>query len=183
VPAAADPVVSFEPVEVDVNLSGYTFTIAAIPAAVWVPILTGDRIDGLDILPGLLTDQDQQRFDDLMFDGELELDQLAKTIYEIIAAASGHSWWWTMNLLSVVRGTNGSQWLGEMARYDASKMSLAGWVNALYALLVRNQKPEDRMRIDGELEMPPPGVDVEISEADQLATEATFFTMMRQSGG
>jgi len=179
VPAAANPGVAFEPVEIDVTFSSEQFTIPAHPASVWLPILTDAETDALDIIPGLLYDEDQDRFDELIFANGLDAEELKQVIYELIGEASGHKWWWTLNLLSVLRGANSTQWLGEMTRYNATQMSLGGWCNALYAMLMKYQKPEDRMKIDMELEMPPPDVELEISEADQRATETAFFGMMR----
>lgn len=182
-PAGANPVVSFAPVAIDILFAGERFTIPAHPAATWLQILTDETIDALNIFPGLLDPVDQERFDELVFGGGLAVDEFKETIYEIIAEVSGHTWWWTIHLLSLLRGPNSTQWLGEMVRFDANNMSLGAWVNALYALLVKHQKEEDRMRLDMELEMPPPGVELEISEADQKATEQAFFSMMRGSTG
>lgn len=182
-PAGANPLVAFDPVEVDVNLSGYRFTIPAHPASVWLQILTDEQVNGLDVLPGLLDEEGEQRFDELVFSGGLERDEYTNTIYEIIAEVSGHTWWWTMHLLSLLQGPNATQWLGEMTRLDASRVSLGAWLNSLYSLLVKYQKEEDRMRLDMELEMPPPGIELEISQADQKATEQAFFSMMRGSSG
>lgn len=182
-PAAANLAVAFEPVPIDIAVGNHVVTIPALPACVWLPILTDPGTDGLDIFPGLLDDAGQDVVDRLIFDGKLDTDELKEIIYGIITEASGHDWWWSLNLLSVLRGPSSTQVLGEMAKVDATTASLAGWLNALYAILVQHLKAEQKMRLDGELEMPPPGVDVQISEADQLATQQAFFGMMRQSNG
>lgn len=182
-PGPANLAVSFDPVEIDITLAGLTATVPAHPASVWLPILASDQTDALEIIPGLLDTTGQAEVDLLIFEGHLEPEELKQVIYDLITEASGHPWWWTLNLLSTLRGPNGTQVLGEMAKFNATKMSLAAWVNALYAMLVRHRDQKDRIRIDAELEMPPPGVELEISEADQQATEAAFFSMMRQANG
>lgn len=178
-PAVVNLAVAFAPVEIDLTIGHITVTVPAHPASVWLLVLTGDSLDGLDIIPGLLTDEDQDRVDELIFGQQLDMDQLTGLIYDLITEVSGHPWWWVFGLLSVLKGIHGTELLGEMARFDATAMSLAGWVNALYAILVQHQKPEDRIRFDAELDMPPPGIEAEISEAEQKATESTFFSMMK----
>lgn len=178
-PVSVNVGVSFEPVDIDITLGNLRVTLPAYPASVWLPILTDPGLDGLEIFPGMLVGEDQDQVDELIFAGQLGVDEIRDITYEIIGEVSGHAWWWSLNLLSILKGPNATQLLGEMTSLDASQVSLACWVNTLYARLVKHMDHKDRMKLDGELEMPPPSVQVEISETDQKATEQTFFNMMR----
>ncbi len=166
-----DPTVSFEPVPLEVEVAGVVFTIPALPASGWLSILCADRPDGGDIFPGLLDEDQQSTVDDLVFDEKLnysEIDHLVKEIRSIRTTV-------------VVDTECPTEILGEMNRYcDASTISLGMWVNSLYALLMRNRDEQDRFKLDSTLDAPPPGVEVEISEAEQRSSERAFFAMMNQ---
>lgn len=174
-PAPDDVAVSFVPTEVDLTLAGHQFTIRAEPAGVWLM-----RIFSMDLaalLPGMLIPEDQERFDQLLLDGDLDEVNLSQIYCDLIEAASGHRWWWTTKLLSLLRGPQGTEWLGRMARVDASRVPLASWVNSFYAIVVDNIKQEDRVPFDADLDTPPAGVEVELSEADVDASSRAFFEM------
>lgn len=176
-----DPTVSFEPVPLEVEVAGVVFTIPALPASGWLSILCADRPDGGDIFPGLLDDDQQSLVDDLIFEEKLDYSEIEQLVKEIITVVSGRQWWWTLKILSTLQSEHATEILGEINRYcDSATISLGMWVNSLYALLMRNRDEQDRFKLDSTLDAPPPGVEVEISEAEQRASERAFFAMMNQ---
>ncbi len=175
-----DPSVCFEPVAVDVELAGCVFTIPPLPASWWLTVLSSDELTPLDVIPGLLGPEDQAAVDDLVFEGRLAPGEITSVFYETIEAVSGHRWWWTLRIIGCLKGQHATEFMGEMARYDASSISIGLWLSAAYALLVRNQKEEDRVKLDMALDAPPEGVEVQFTEADEKAAEQAFFAMLNQ---
>lgn len=183
-PLGADASANFLAFEVTVELAGHRFTVPALPAADWLVILTAEHPDGTQILPGLLSEADQDSFDDLLMAGELDLTELGEAIRDTITVASGHPWWWSMGLLSAISGEGGTQALGEMSRLNAQEVSLCNWLNGLYSLLVRHMKNEDKAQLDTQLDTPPAGVEVDLEDLiDEQASTSAFFGMMRNPNG
>jgi len=106
-------------------------------------------------------------------------------IRDVVTVVSGHPWWWTFSLLSILWSPeHGTQYLGEMARVDASTCSLGLWLNALYALAVKYMKEEDRTKFDMELDTPPPDVEIDPEDLiDEAASSAAFMSMMGTANG
>lgn len=183
-PRPVDVPAHFQIRDIEVALNGRRYLIPGQPASWWLAILTDEQVDGSEILPGLLSSQDQQELDDLLLNGELEVSELMVTIREIITVASGHPWWWTLNLISVLRSSHGTQLLGELAYLDADKIPFANWLNALYARIVKHMKDQDRTRFDVDLDTPPADAQVTAEEViDDDANTRSFFAMANQPNG
>lgn len=181
-PVSADPTAQFEISDIILELGGHEFVIPGQPAATWLSILTSDEPDGSQIL-ALIENGDQ--LDDLLLAGGADVDQIAGAIRDVITVASGHPWWWSLGLLSVLRSQeHGTQLLGEMTRLDASVCSFGAWLNALYAIVVKYMKQEDRTKFDMELDTPPPDIDIQPEDLiDEAASSASFMNMMGQANG
>lgn len=183
-PVRADPTAHFKQFSTTVTLCEVDFVIPAAPASTWLVILTEEELDGSQIIPGMLSQKDQERLDDLLLSGELTIAELSAGIRDVITTVSGHAWWWTLGLVSVLRGEGGTQVLGEMSRIRADKVSLANWLNSMYALMVRHMKEQDKAQFDAQLDSPPAGVEIDPEEMiDEAAATASFFGMMNQTNG
>lgn len=182
-PVSVDPTAQFEISDVIVELGGRDFLIPGRPAATWLAILTADQFDGSEIIPGMVADPEQ--LDDLLLGGGVDVDQIVGAIQDVITIASGHPWWWSLGLLSLIRSQeHGTQLLGEMTRLDASTCSLGAWLNTLYAITVKYMKQEDRTKFDMELDTPPPDIEIEPEDLiDEAASSAAFMSMMGQANG
>lgn len=181
-PVRADPTVHFRAPRVTVTLGDYDFVVPATSAAQWLSILTEEDADGTQILPGMLSEQDQDLLTDLLLGEDVTVADLTGAIYDLITVVSGHPWWWTMGLLSSISGEHGTQVLGEMARIDADQVSLGLWCNALYALFVRHMKEQDRIQFDAQLDTPPPGMEISPEEViDEASATRSFMAMMNQT--
>lgn len=183
-PVAHDPTAHFAQYDIIVTLCDQDFVVPAAPAATWLLILTDEQVDGGRILPGMLDPEDQEVVEDLLLSGELSISELSTAIRNVITVASGHPWWWSLGLLSVLRGEHGTAVLGSMSRLDADRVSLANWLNALYSTLTKYMKEQDKVQLDAQLDAPPAGVEVDPEELiDEAAATATFMSMMRGTNG
>lgn len=181
-PVGADPTAHFAQYRVIVTLCDENFVVPAAPASTWLTILAAEELDGAQIIPGMLSQKDQERIDELLLDGELAVDDLLAGIKDVITNVSGHPWWWTIHLVSVLRGEHGTQILGEMSRVRADEVSLANWLNSLYAMMVRYMKEQDKAQFDAQLDSPPADVQINTEELiDEDAATSAFFGMMGQT--
>lgn len=183
-PVQADPTAQFEIRGAIVTLGNHDFTIPPAPAATWLTVLTDEQVDGFRIIPGMLSVEEQEKLDSLLISGKVDISELTDGIYDAITVVSGHPWWWTMGLLSLTRHEQGTQVLGEMSRTNADQVSLALWVNSLYALFVKWMKEEDRAHFDTQLDTPPAGLEIDAEDLiDEQAATSAFFGMLNQSNG
>lgn len=183
-PIRSDPTAHFNQYGATVTVGDNIFTVPPVPASVWLSILTDEQVNGAQILPGMLDPDEQETMDQLLLDGELTVAELKDLIQDVITTVSGHPWWWTLGLLSVLRGESGTETLGTMAYLDADKVSFGHWLNALYARWVKYMKEHDRVQFDTQLDTPP--AEVELDPADVINEDtatAAFFGMMNQPNG
>jgi len=134
-----DPVWSLRPWPVTVTFAGKDFEIPALFAADWLAYLLQPvpDLDGLinDLLPGA---------EDLLYDLELDPDQLYEICLELIGMVSARPWWVVFRQITVAAHS----WhiLGAemaLAHIDATKVSLALWLDTLLVLTIRAMDPKD----------------------------------------
>lgn len=183
-PVSADASAHFTQYDIIVTLGDKRYTLPGEPASTWLAILTPEQIDGSQILPGMLSLDEQEQVEDLLLSGELAIVDLTQAIRDVITEASGHPWWWTLGILSTLRGEHGTQILGEMAQHNPDLMPFGAWLNALYARLVKYMKEQDKAQFDAQLDSPPADVEIKAEELiDEAAATATFMSMMGQRNG
>lgn len=166
----------------DVDLGGTTLTIPPRSARDWFEAIL--REDPLPIVPGLMSDDDQARVEDMLLDGETDAEEIVERSRDALQAAAGRPWWEADRLVR----SSAESWViigGELTRLgvDLEKVSLAAALNAIYVICVRTMTEEERNKFDTELRMPPVGVaGVDPGQAyDQRAAEAAFVALMAQS--
>lgn len=183
-PVRADASAHFRNARIAVTVGNHEYTIPPAPAATWLAILTAEQPDATEIIPGMFTTSEQALFDDQLLAGNISVVEIGEATRDVITIASGHPWWWTLGLVSVVTGEHGTQALGEMARLDTYNLTFGAWLNALYALVVRHMKDQDRMQFDAQLDAPPASVEIDSEDLiDEDAATAAFFGMMNQTNG
>lgn len=177
--AVVDPLASLRSWDLVVELGGDEYVVVAQPAGVWLPILLNDPFDAAEILPGMLSDEDQERLEVALMEGRVSAREVLDTALEVVALAAGRSWWWTLRLLSVASHS----WLltyGELVGRGLSvaSMPLGAVLDALYLVVApRGMKAEARVQFDRDLETPPPGHAPEIDEDREAAN---FLALMNQ---
>lgn len=173
-----DPLASVASFPVIATLLGEEHTIPAMAAVEWLSILLDGPLDVSRIIPGLLDDDVQDRVDDALWDGELTEKDLVDTALAVLTVAAGRSWWRALHLLSAV----GNEWLlvhGRMVMQgvDPGRLSLGGYLDALYAVTVDNMTAEQRRDFDRVLDTPPAG---ELPVLDEDAEGQEFLALMSQ---
>lgn len=148
-----DPIWSLIPWPVEVDLvTGDTIEIRAEPALTWLQYLLSEQPDFIGLLEDLMPE-----LDDAFFQHELPISALYKQLFEIIGIVSGRPYWVAMRLIQIAA----TAWniIGPRVMtsgVDVTKVSLAGWLDAVLFLIVTNMDPKDTNRFCMQLEAPPP---------------------------
>jgi hypothetical protein len=88
---------------VSVQLGGHQFEVPAQPAAWWLSMLMDPNSDLLDLFPGCLDDAGQDVVNDLLFEGVVPLEDLHKTVLDIVGTNAARDWWVVFRLVEVAR--------------------------------------------------------------------------------
>jgi hypothetical protein len=139
-----------------VDVGQDTFTIPAMSAADWLAVLMVDDISIDDIFPGMLTSVDRTAVEVVLHQGILTLEDVQEVSLEIISRVCGRPWWVALRLIWGAR-VSWDALGGEMVRYDADRLSIAGWLDALFLVMLRGLEDNKRSMFLMKLEMPPPG--------------------------
>lgn len=146
---------------VEVECAGEWFTVPALPASEWLEVLTTVGWSG--IFPGLLERADRQVVGRAIIHRETDAEEILECAHAVLEVAGGRRWWWTLNLVGSV--TNAKTWAavhGQLLRSGvrADELSLGGWLDACYAMLVENLTEEKRSQLDRALEQAPVGTPI-----------------------
>jgi len=170
-----DPIWSLQPWPVTVTFAGKEFEIPALSAADWLAYLLQPvpDLDGLinDLLPGA---------EDLLYELELNPDRLYEACLELVAMVSARPWWVALRQISVAADS----WsiLGaELAlkHIDASRMSLALWLDALLIVTLQSMDPKDTTMFVMKLEAAPAGVSQDKPQEMEMSRDAFLSMVMR----
>jgi hypothetical protein len=175
-----DPLASLPPTEIITELAGREWIIPAYPAARWLRILWSQPFDPDAIFPGLVEDDD---IDDILLnallDGEIDHEDSFEVAMEILEAASGYSWWFTLRLVTLI----GAGWarIGGMllhAGVDMELVSLGAWCTAAMEMCVGNLPPKKAAEMLDQLLQKPPGIAGEVDPFDEVADSEAFMAAM-----
>lgn len=164
---------SLRPCEIDVELGGETFTVPALPAADWLMAIIGEP--GA-VLPGLLSDEDQRVVYKMIVRGRLNPDEINKAWRDLLAAATGRTWWSASRLC--MSASDPEAWPtvhGKLltSGIDMDVVSIGALCNAIYFMILTSSKDdEERTAAKLELELPPPGAEQEAwDDRERLAQD------------
>lgn len=146
-----DPLRSLSRDPVRLTVHGSELTIRWRSALGWIEALR----TGPESLVLSLADQ----ADDLVVGlalGEVPLAEVQEASYQLMADETGRRWW---TALKLAYSSAGGDVLGELTLcgVDPATVSFGQWCAATYRVLTRNADERDRLKIDSELELPPPG--------------------------
>lgn len=168
-----DAAASIRPCEVDVTLAGEVFTVPALPAADWLMAIVGGP--GA-LLPGLLPIEDQRRVYHMILHGKLNPEEVNRAWRDLMAAATGRSWWSAGRLCQ--SASDADAWPvvhGKLlsAGIDLDTVSIGAFCNAVLFMALSGAKDdEERTSLKFELELPPPGAEVEAwTDREQMAQD------------
>lgn len=146
-----DPLRSLSREPARVTVHGQELTLRWRPALDWIHTIRRS----IDLVSLALAEDP----DDLVLGlvtGEVPLREVQAASHELIEAETGQRWW---SALKLVHSSCEASVLGELTLngVDPSRVSLGQWCAATYRVLTRNAEAKDKLKIDFELELPPPG--------------------------
>jgi hypothetical protein len=135
-----DPAASMRIWEVQLMLGGQVFTIPAMSAADWWPILAdGDLTGLLDVAESNSTD-----LDEMLLSGELEGTDISEALVEAVEAATGRSYRVAVVLVSVAAqhwGAINGYLVARGFRWDQQPIGAA--LDAIYSVTTQNMNEKD----------------------------------------
>lgn len=140
---------SREPVRITVH--GTELRIRWHPALDWLEAL---RRDSDSVVLALAEGADELILGLAM--GDVPLYAVSEASHSLLEDETGYRWWMALKL--AVSSASGAV-LGELtlSGVDPARVSLSQWCAATYRVLTRNADQKDKLKIDFELELPPPG--------------------------
>lgn len=168
-PSASDLLVHLQPCPVEVELAGRVFTIPALDAVGWVRLLL--PVDTYEIFPVLAGQEAIDLVEDMLWEGEISPDELAKIGLDVISTAADRPWWTAMKIL-----LSAAQAWDRVHANNAAGLSLAGWLDQLWSNMVPYIDPKKFTAVQVDLATPPKGWE---SEVDFDAEEAAFMAAMK----
>lgn len=175
---ASDLVASLQPWPIeDIWIGHQVYRIPAMPASKWLWILLEPDVSLFAIVPGLLEPDAVEHVEDLIIDGSYSREELEDLAWEIVSVAAGRPWWTVLYLLMNAKAvTNSDIVQGELAMHgvDASSMSLAAWLSAVYMVFAKGMDPQKKQQFDLSLARPMPGLRV---KSDPARNRAAFAAL------
>lgn len=153
-----------------VDFNGKEFTIPAMSAADWLALLMDQNLTAQQIFPGLLSNEDQAELEDLLHAGKVDLEEFLDVGLEVVTTVSGRKWWVALRLILVAQGSWEALGGDMMMKADPTRLSLAGWLDVLFTLIVRNIEDAKRTMFLMKLETVPEGWEDESEESEMSAS-------------
>jgi len=168
-----DASASLRPRAVEVELAGWVFTIAPLPAADWVEAVQARDLAA--IFPGLLRDRELENdVWTMLIEGAITREDIVSSAHSALTAAAGRDWWIAERLIAAAMGERASALvLGALVRdgFDFDRRPLGAFLDAAYSFAMEGRDEEQRLRLDMELRNPPSGVNEEEWYPDEEAEE------------
>lgn len=150
--------------------------IPALCAADWLQVLMVEDFDPEDVFPGMLSESDRVQVEDQLHHGILLLEDVHHVSLEIISQISGRPWWVALRLIQSARAAWDALGGDIVRKADAATLSLAGWLDILFLVLVRAIDDDKRDMFLLKLQAVPPGWEEDDPEELQMSTDA-FLAM------
>lgn len=174
-----DPVWSLKIWPVTVEIQRDSFEIPAMCAADWLALLMKPELSSYELFPGLLSADDQSRAEVLLHQGAIPVEDFTRLGFELVSEVTGRPWWVAMRLVGVAVESWDALG-GEMGmKADATRLSLAAWLDILYLLILRNIDDSKRNMFLLRLEQVPEGWESGEPEVPEMTADA-FLAMASQ---
>lgn len=169
-----------EPVEIDVDVDGSSYTIPALPASDWLIVIAHGT--WAHIVPGLLPGGDAtSALEDRIADLQVDHDAIRQAAQAALAAAAGTKWW-TARVLAVTAVTTHLAARLRLAGVDPTVVSLGAYLSTAYTAALEGMDRAARAQFDMELQRPPTGVAPE-EWYDEDAAADGFLAAMGSAAG
>lgn len=175
-----DLAATFEPCEIDVDVAGATYTIAARPASDWLLVIAEGGWS--DIVPGLLDPAVSSDLDDRIADLEVDPGDIRQAAQAALAAAAGTKWW-TARVLAVTAVQSHLAPHLRLRGIDPTVVSLGCYLSAAYSAATEHMDRVKLAQFDLELQRPPAGVAPEEWYDEDAAAEGFMAAMGAMGGG
>lgn len=168
VPSASDLLVHLQPCPIQIDLAGRLFTIPALDAVAWVRLLL--PVDTYEIFPALAGQEAIDLVEDMLWEGELTADGLARIALDVVSTAADRPWWTALGIL-----TSAAQAWDRVHANNAAGVSLAGWLDQIWSNMVPYIDPKKFTAVQVNLATPPKGWEMEIDfDAEEAAWQAAM---------
>lgn len=159
------------PERIHVAFAGAAWQMHASSAADWLGAISYDFDTLSGVFPGLVHDDELDAMYDLITDPS-QLDSMPQVARNVVQAAGGRDWWWSVNLTRKALGG----WIyfnGFLVRQGvrADSTSFPDWMDACYTFLWERTDENGRMALDLELGLPPRGVKLAATQTKQMLSD------------
>jgi len=131
-----DPVASLSRDPIVFDLRGKRFTVPAMAASNWLTLLLKDRLSLTDIIPGLLSEEEQDEVNLGVIDGSVTIEEITTIAEDVLSVASGRDWWVTVRLVTIAK-MNWDIIGGELGKLglDWTVTPLGTWLDVAYSVM------------------------------------------------
>lgn len=168
-----DPVWSLQPWSAVVSIGRYEFEIPALSAVDWLAYLMQPDPDVDLIVMELLPD-----VDDLLIDGEIELEDVYESVLDLIATVCARSWWVALRQISVARASWNILGPQMLESVDASQVSIAAWLDILLIKMLNSMDPKETTLFTSRLEAPPAAIAATREPMEEMEMDRGAFLSM-----
>lgn len=115
-------------------------------------------------------------------DLSVPLSDVEKGSVQLLEEETGRRWWIALKL---AYSSAGESVLGELtlSGVDPGQVSIGQWCAAVYRVLTRNCDAKERMKLDFELELPPPGYEDSWDDGNDWSDFNALVAMARENEG
>lgn len=163
---------------VRITVSGRELIVPWRPAGEWLAAL-----GRLSSVAGILLDPEPREvLADLVMETATAPQDLLRESHRILEEATGRRWWEASKLMSA---SVSGETLGRLvlSGVDPWHRSIGEWVEAVYSLYVKGADAKQRLKVDFELSIPPPGYEDEWGDDAGDDPEAIAAAMAKMMGG
>lgn len=161
-------------------INGNDYRIPAHAADVWLEHIATSNVNLWDIIPGMLEPAADDDVTEALLNGELDRESFEDLVWEVVASAAGCPWWEALYLIgAAIHPVNTRIVRGRLALHgvNATKISLASWLDAVYAIFTENMDAQARQKFDAALQTPPRGTKAKINKEAQAANFKAAMNM------
>lgn len=139
------------------GIAAHSFVLPYRPATEWLLALS-DNDPVARVVPGMLDGRSEERYFNLIYSGQVTLEQGRQLAFDAIATASGRKWWIASKLVGMAGNDDGS-FFGRMLLkgIHPESMNFAAWCSAAYSLALSGMDDKERLRFTSKLMAPPAG--------------------------
>lgn len=172
--ADSDPLRSLSRQPAHVTVHGAELRLQWHPALDWIETLRRDP----DLVALALAEQPDAVVLGLV-SGTVPRTAVADASHGLLESETGYRWW---TALKLAYSSAGGAVLGELtlSGVDPARVSFGQWCSAVYRILTKDADEKGRLKIDFELELPPPGYEEAWDDGNDFAAMVALARQYEQ---